>query len=30
MENVYNYYETAASEDSYRGCVGTVSHNNYY
>ena len=30
MENVYKYYETAASEDSYRGCVVTVSHNNCY
>ena len=28
MENVYRYYQTASSEDSYRVCIDTVSQNN--
>ena len=30
MENVYKYYETAASEDSYRVRSDTVAQNNCY
>ena len=30
MEKIYKYYETVASEDSYRVCSDAVAQNNYY
>ena len=30
MEKVYKYYKIAASEDSYKVRIDTVSLNNYY